>query len=66
MWGGGHGVFTYFLIKGLQGDADYNHDQSVSLGELTSYLSEQVRRETRNEQSPTVSGRYDPALSLGK
>jgi uncharacterized caspase-like protein len=65
-WGGGHGVFTYFLLKGLKGDADYNHDRSVSLGEITSYLSEKVRRETRNAQSPTVAGRYDPALTLGK
>lgn len=65
-WGGGHGVFTYFLLKGLKGDADYNRDTSVTLGELTSYLSEQVRRETKNAQSPTVAGRYDPALTIGK
>jgi tetratricopeptide (TPR) repeat protein len=65
-WGGGHGVFTYFLLKGLRGDADYNKDSSVSIGELTSYLSEQVRRETKNAQSPTVAGRYDPALTIGR
>jgi tetratricopeptide (TPR) repeat protein/uncharacterized caspase-like protein len=65
-WGGGRGVFTHFLIEGLKGKADYNKNYSVSLGELTSYLSEQVRRETRNAQSPTVSGRYDPALAIGK
>jgi uncharacterized caspase-like protein len=65
-WGGGHGVFTYFLLKGLRGDADYNKDSSVSLGELTSYLSEKVRRETKNAQSPTVAGRYDPAITIGK
>lgn len=65
-WGGGHGIFTYFLLKGLKGDADYNKDISVTLGELTSYLSEQVRRETRNAQSPTVAGRYDPALTIGR
>jgi uncharacterized caspase-like protein len=65
-WGGGHGVFTYFLLKGLEGDADYNKDSSVSLGELTSYLSEKVRRETKNVQSPTVAGRYDPAITIGK
>ena len=64
--GGGRGVFTHFLIEGLKGQADYNKNYAVSLGELTSYLSEQVRRETRNAQSPTVSGRYDPALSIGK
>ena len=65
-WGGGHGVFTYFLLKGLNGDADYNRDGQVTLGELIPYLSEQVRRETRNAQSPTVAGKFDPALSIGK
>jgi uncharacterized caspase-like protein len=65
-WGGGHGVFTYFLLKGLKGDADYNKDTSVTLGELTSYLSQEVRRATKNAQSPTVAGRYDPALTIGK
>jgi hypothetical protein len=65
-WGGGHGVFTYFLLKGLKGDADYNKDGRVTLGELIPYLSEQVRRETRNAQSPTVAGKFDPALSIGR
>ena len=65
-WGGGHGVFTYFLLKGLNGEADYNNDSHVTLGELIPYLSEQVRRATRNAQSPTVAGRFDPALSIGR
>jgi hypothetical protein len=65
-WGGGHGVFTYFLLKGLKGEADYNKDGKVTLGELIPYLSEQVRRETRSAQSPTVAGKFDPALSIGK
>lgn len=65
-WGGGHGVFTYFLLKGLNGEADYNKDGAVTLGELIPYLSEQVRRETRSTQSPTVAGKFDPALSIGK
>ena len=65
-WGGGHGVFTHFLLKGLQGNADFNQDTSVTLGELTSYLSQEVRRATKNAQSPTVAGRYDPALTIGK
>jgi uncharacterized caspase-like protein len=65
-WGGGHGVFTYFLLKGLNGEADYNKDGRVTLGELIPYLSEQVRRETKNAQSPTVAGKFDPALSIGR
>ena len=31
-WGGGHGVFTYFLLNGLNGEADYNGDSDVTLG----------------------------------
>lgn len=65
-WGGGHGVFTYFLIEGLKGKADYIKDGNITLGELIPYLSEQVRRATKNAQSPTVAGRYDPALSIGR
>jgi len=65
-WGGGHGVFTYFLLKGLNGEADYNNSNSVTLGELTSYVSQEVRRATKNAQSPLVAGRYDPALIIGK
>ncbi|MGE0875404.1 MAG: caspase domain-containing protein [Burkholderiales bacterium] len=66
MFGGGHGVFTHFLLEGLKGQADYNQDQRVTLGELIPFLSENVRRATRNTQSPTVAGRFDPALSIGR
>lgn len=65
-WGGGHGVFTFNLLEGLKGEADYNKDGIVTLGEIIPFLSEQVRRETRNAQTPTVAGRFDPALSIGK
>ncbi len=65
-WGGGHGVFTHFLLQGLSGAADFNQDRRVSLGEIIPYLSEEVRRETKNAQSPNVAGRYDPALSIAR
>ncbi|MFC1806596.1 S41 family peptidase [Planctomycetota bacterium] len=65
-WGGGHGVFTFFLLKGLKGEADYNKDRVVTLGELIPYLSEHVRRETRNAQSPEVAGKFDLALMLSR
>jgi len=65
-WGGGHGVFTYFLLQGLEGQADYNRDTRVTLGELIPYLSEQVRRATRNAQSPIVAGQFDPALTMAR
>lgn len=53
-WGGGHGVFTYFLIRGLRGAADANDDRIVSAGEIFGYVSEKVRRETFNQQTPRV------------
>jgi hypothetical protein len=65
-WGGGHGVFTHFLLLGLNGKADYNKDGKVTLGELIPYLSEQVRQATKNAQAPTISGKFDPALSIGR
>jgi len=65
-WGGGHGVFTHYLIEGLKGNADYNKDSIISLGELIPYLSEQVRRATENSQSPTVAGKFDPAITIAK
>jgi len=65
-WGGGHGVFTHFLLKGLEGEADYNKDTRVTLGELIPFISEQVRRATKNAQAPTVAGKFDPALSIGR
>jgi len=65
-WGSGHGVFTYFLLKGLKGDADYSKDGKVTLGELIPYVSEHVRRETKSNQSPTIAGKFDPALTIGQ
>jgi hypothetical protein len=52
-WGGGHGVFTYFVLKGLQNEeADINKDGTVTAGELFWYLSEQVPRATNRQQNP--------------
>lgn len=54
-WGGGHGVFTYYLLRGLGGEADEDRDRVVNLGELMEYTRNGVRRETRNAQIPTIS-----------
>ena len=52
-WGGGHGVFTYFVLKGLQNnEADANKDGTVTAGELFSYLSERVAQATNHQQNP--------------
>lgn len=56
----GHGLLTYFFLKGLRGEADTNKDGTVALTELFDYLKPQVervaRREFNNEQTPQLWG----------
>jgi len=56
----GHGLLTYFFLKGLQGYADTNKDGAIDLVELFDYLKPQVeriaRREFNNEQTPQLLG----------
>jgi hypothetical protein len=48
---------SYFLLQGLQGVADANHDGTVTTGELFAYLNAQVRKVTENAQHPiTIPG----------
>ena len=37
-----HGLFSYFLMKGLQGEADINNDSKLSLKELGDYIQQNV------------------------
>ncbi|MDB5102055.1 MAG: hypothetical protein JWM80_6476 [Cyanobacteria bacterium RYN_339] len=60
-----HGLFTYFMLKGLQGEADANHDHQVTVGELKAYVTGNVAREARRanqEQTPMVSGNDERVL----
>jgi len=60
-----HGLFSYYLMRGLSGAADANADKSVTLGELRDYLSAEVpkaARRSNREQTPRVSG--NAALAL--
>lgn len=65
IWGGGHGVFTYYLIKGIEGEADENRDGVVTADELGEYVRVNVRRDTQARQNPTAErGSYDPNMIL--
>ncbi len=64
-WGGGHGVFTHFMLEALNGAADEDGDRMVSLLEMMEYTRAKVRAETRNAQIPTISQTtYDPYLPM--
>jgi tetratricopeptide (TPR) repeat protein len=62
-WGGGAGVFTYYLIRGLEGLADRNHDNMVNLLELNIYLNDNIPRETNFNQNPTVDGKQNTVIA---
>ena len=63
-FGGGHGVFSYFVIKGLEGAADDNKDGIVDANELIKYVSDQVPMATANKQHPREFGTYDNTMQL--
>lgn len=58
------GVFSHFLIKGLEGAADQNQNEMVSVDELFRYVHREVRIYTGNLQTPTLSGDYDPTMPV--
>src|SRR5580658_5632353 len=63
-FGGGHGVFSYFVIKGLEGAADANKDGVVDADELIKYVGDQVPMATANKQHPREFGTYDNMMRL--
>ena len=55
-----HGIFTYYLLRGLRGDADSDADGRVTVGELQRYLTAGVPAAARSqdrEQHPLVIAR---------
>jgi tetratricopeptide (TPR) repeat protein len=63
-FGGGHGAFSYFLIKGLDGEADANKDGVVDANELIKYVSSQVPTATMDKQHPREFGTYENTMRL--
>jgi len=63
--GGGHGVFTYYLLEALTGKADENRDGFVTMTEAYEYLYDQVRSDTRHSQNPWASSYVSSDIPLG-
>lgn len=62
-----HGVFTYYLVEGLQGAADTDRDNVISISNVNAYTSEKVRQwgiQNRAQQHPTLEAGIagDPIL----
>ena len=56
----GHGLFTYFMLKGIKNEGVVKPDGSIAISDLFSYLKPQVERIARkqfnNEQTPQLIG----------
>ncbi len=66
-----HSLFTYYLLKGLRGEADTNRNGTVTFGELAGYVRQKVawaaKSRFNQEQRPLLLPPLtpdDPAASL--
>jgi len=57
-----HGMFSYFVMRGLEGDADGNSDKKITAGELHKYVQENVDRYSAGSQTPQIQGNADAVL----
>ena len=61
-----HGLFTYYVLKGLGGDADDNKDRTITLTELNRFVQAKVREKAAiggREQTPeSIGNQADRAL----
>ena len=60
----GAGVFTYYLIKGLAGEADTDGDGTVTANELFTYVQLLVTKDTLDEQLPIAEDGRSGNLAL--
>jgi len=64
-----HGVFTYYLLKALKGDADENKDGFIELDEVWDYVKYRVTDTARKHgstQTPVLDGKYSAGIVLSR
>ena len=60
-----HGIFSYYLMKGMEGDADQNKDGKITVAEMQEYLTDMVGRQAmgmNRKQQPQLFGDADRVL----
>ena len=60
-----HGIFSYYLMKGLEGKADSNKDYKITNGELLAYMDENVSQKAstyNRQQNPSLAGNPEQIL----
>lgn len=59
------GVFSFFFIEGLKGNANENSDNIITIHELFNYVNYQVKAYTNYNQNPILVGKFDENLRVG-
>lgn len=60
-----HGLYSYYLMRGLMGDADADGNHVLTLAELSTYVQRNTRREAARlgrDQSPVLVGDGDKVV----
>ena len=57
-----YGMFSYFLMKGMEGDAYANEDNQITAGELHAYVQQNVIQQSAGSQTPELQGDADRIL----
>ncbi len=63
----GHGVFTYYLLKGLKGAADMDDDTIIDVDEIWHYVKDRVTeavQKVSHLQEPTMQGEHKSRIFL--
>jgi uncharacterized caspase-like protein len=63
-FGGGHGAFTWSVLRGLSGEADDDKDGRITAGELIDFVTRDVPKLTANRQHPRDFGNMDNSAVL--
>ncbi len=60
-----HGVFTYYMLEGLRGKADFDDDGVITLDEIYRYVSVKVPQATGQDQHPVKKGEMTGEIIIG-
>lgn len=58
------GIFSYYLIKGMKGEANADNDEIITITELFEYVKKNVQIYTKNRQTPVINGNYSKDMPI--
>ena len=58
------GIFSHYLIRGLNGEADTDKNNIVTVSELFKFVDYGVKKYSGNKQRPSIAGNYDEDMPV--